>query len=338
MTITGLNFGVTQASSTVELNGTAAPVLSWSDTSISAVVPSGASSGAFSVTVNNETATSATFTVLSLPSVWMDADVGSVGATGSASYAGGTFSVQGAGTWPFSSTSDALNYVYQPLTGDGTIVARIVTRGTSSTDAGVMIRETLQAGSAYAAASYNSSAYMQYRTTTGGSSTYEAVSAGLPCWLKLVRSGNTFTSYESPDGVNWTQIGSAHTISMATAVYIGLATSSNSNSTLSTTTFDNVSISTTSSSAPVITSVSATTGSIGSQVVITGSGFGSSENGSIVFLNGAPLSANLWSATAIEVTIGTGATSGPLRVSVAPSMIDSNPVVFTAAAAGMARR
>src|SRR5207244_3336906 len=66
-----------------------------------------------------------------------------------------------------------------------------------------------------------------------------------------------------------------------------------------------------------------------SQVVITGTGFGATQGGSVVLLNGTQATVNSWGATSISVTIPAGATSGLLVVSVAPSMNDSNPVVFT---------
>jgi hypothetical protein len=50
-------------------------------------------------------------------------------------------------------------------------------------------------------------------------------------------------------------------------------------------TFDNVSFNSATNPAPVITSPSATTGAIGSQVVITGSNFGASQGSSVVFLS-----------------------------------------------------
>src|SRR5438132_13189844 len=55
---------------------------------------------------------------------WALPVVGATGAAGSASYGAGTFTVQGAGAdiW---GTSDAFQYVNQPLAGDGQIVARV---------------------------------------------------------------------------------------------------------------------------------------------------------------------------------------------------------------------
>ena len=186
-------------------------------------------------------------TVITLPSVWFDGDVGSVGLVGSASYANGTFTVQGAGAQIYG-TADAFHFVYQPLLGDGTIVARVVSLqgGSSYVTAGVMIRETLTPGSTNAkTADWGTygSIYFDVRATTGGStSELGSVHVALPYWVKLVRSGNTFTSYTSLNGVSWVQLGASQTISMAQNVYVGLAVNSGSTAALATATFDNVSI------------------------------------------------------------------------------------------------
>ena len=125
------------------------------------------------------------------------------------------------------------------------------------------------------------------------------------------------------------QVGNAQTITMATNVYIGLGVSSDSNTSLATATIDNVSVNSITLPAPVITSVSATTGSVGSQVTINGANFGTAQGSSVVLLNGSGVTVNSWSTSVITITIPAGATSGPLVVSVAPSMISSsNPVQF----------
>ncbi len=273
-------------------------------------------------------------TVSTVPAVWSDGDVGSVGLAGSASFANGTFTVKGAGQQIWG-TADAMNFVYQSLSGDGTMVARVVSLqgGSGYTSAGVMIRETLNAGATNAYPAYWGSygtLYFATRTSTGGGTTSIGSLGGvsLPYWVKVVRSGSSFSSYSSTDGVNWVPLGSSQTLSMAQTVYVGLAVNSGSSSALATATFDNVSLSTPSAPAPAITSVSATSGSVGSPVVISGTGFGASQGASMMLLNGAPVSSS-WSSTSINITIPSGATSGPLVVSVAPSMNDSNPVMFT---------
>ena len=331
VTITGRHFGSSQGTSTVTFNGVTATPTSWSDTSIVVPVPFGAGSGNVIVTVSGTASNGMNFSMF--PTGWSDQDISSPGVAGSASYSADTFTVNGAGN--ISGTADAFNFAYQSLSGDGTIVARILSLsgGASTQSAGVMIRETLTAGSKYYETNYypsNVGFGWSARTSTSGSTSSQTTTSGLapPYWLKVVRSGSTFTGFVSADGVDWTQTGSAQTISMATGVYIGLAVDSANTTNLATATFDNVSVTQSSSPAPVISSVSETTGSAGSQVVILGSNFGSTQSAGGVMLNAAPVTINTWSATVIDVTIPSGASTGYLVVSIAPSM-DSNPVFFT---------
>jgi regulation of enolase protein 1 (concanavalin A-like superfamily) len=252
---------------------------------------------------------------------------------GSASYGNNTFTVNGAGAQIYN-TADAFHYVYQPLSGDGTITARVVSLqgGSSYVTAGVMIRETLGTGSTNAkTADWQGfgGIYFDVRATTGGSTTEpNHVKVALPYWVRVSRSGNTFGSYVSLDGVNWVLLGTS-TINMAQNVYMGLAVNSGNNTTLATAVFDNVSVNTSLAPSPTITAVSATGGSIGNQVVITGTGFGATQGSSLVELNNLPMTVNSWSASSISATVPTGATSGSLVVSVSPTMNDSNPITFT---------
>src|SRR5207237_1261074 len=75
-----------------------------------------------------------------LPAGWQTTDVGAVGKSGSASEAGGTFTIAGAGAdiW---GTADAFRYGYRLLAADGSIVARVasVQNVNTWTKAGVMI-------------------------------------------------------------------------------------------------------------------------------------------------------------------------------------------------------
>src|SRR5208283_3295045 len=63
VTITGSNFGVTQGTSTVKFNGTAATTTAWSTTSITATVPTGATTGNVVVTVGGTNSNGLSFTV-----------------------------------------------------------------------------------------------------------------------------------------------------------------------------------------------------------------------------------------------------------------------------------
>ena len=190
-----------------------------------------------------------------LPTPWINMDIGNVGLVGSASYANSAFTVKGSGDdiW---NTADAFRFVYQPLSGDGSIVARVtsITNTDSWAKAGVMIRESLDANARHAmvAVTAGNGVAFQRRTATGGSSAHTAGATLIaPYWVKLARSGNTFTAYQSVDGASWAQIGSV-TLSMATSVYVGLAVTSHNNSTLNTSVLDNVSVQTASSSPSVV--------------------------------------------------------------------------------------
>ena len=182
-----------------------------------------------------------------LPSPWLDADVGAVGAPGSASFANSTFTVAGAGAdvW---GTADAFNYAYQQVDGDATIVARVGSVQNTATwaKAGVMIRSSLSAGSAqgFMLVSSAKGTAFQRRLTDGGTSISTSGSTSAPPrWVKLTRSGNTITAFESSSGTSWTQVAS-DTFSMPSTVLIGLAVSSHVKGVTSTATFDSVDVTT----------------------------------------------------------------------------------------------
>jgi regulation of enolase protein 1 (concanavalin A-like superfamily) len=182
-----------------------------------------------------------------LPSPWLTQDIGSTGVAGSASHTNGTFTVAGSGNdiW---GTADGFRYVYRSLSGDGQITARVTSQ--TNTDpwakAGVMIRETLTAGSKHAMTviTPTNGLSFQRRASTGGESVGTTTTGiSVPVWVRIVRQGSTFTSFRSSDGSSWTQVGSA-TISMGSNVYVGLAVTSHNNSVLSTAAFTNVSVGT----------------------------------------------------------------------------------------------
>jgi len=194
-------------------------------------------SGAVSITISNPSST--------LPTGWADSDIGAVPFAGNASFSGGTFTVTGSGAdiW---NNADAFHYAYRTMTGNGTMIARVasVQNVASWVKAGVMIRETLDPGSTHALilVSAAKGVAFQRRDATGGASVSTAGSlSAAPHWVKLTRNGNTFTAFESADGVNWTQVGLADTIAMGSTVYVGLAVTSHSSSASAMCTFDNVS-------------------------------------------------------------------------------------------------
>ncbi len=157
----------------------------------------------------------------------------------------GTYTMTGSGAdiW---NQADQFHYAYKTLNGIGSIEARVesVDRTDNWAKAGVMIRETLDPGSKFAAVyitptaangSATNGCRFQARTDTGAAATSDSgvVSAQqtaiiAPYWVKIERdmSGN-FRGYYSSNGTTWQAMTwNPQYISMSANVYIGLALTS----------------------------------------------------------------------------------------------------------------
>lgn len=176
------------------------------------------------------------------PTPWLQRDIGAVSIAGTASYSNRIFTVAGSGDdiW---GNADEFRYAYWAHAGDGQISARVANQEDTQpgAKAGVMIRETIGTGSRYVMAAVSPGGLLfQYRTTPDGASSFSQVfDIFAPYWVKLVRSGNRFTGYASPDGVTWTSIGSAN-VTMANGAFSGLAVTSHNDGILSTVLFEHV--------------------------------------------------------------------------------------------------
>jgi hypothetical protein len=69
--------------------------------------------------------------------------------TGSASFASGVFTVAGSGNL-IGGNADGFHFVYQPWSGDGTIVARILSSNNIYAQVGLMVRGTMDPSAAFA--------------------------------------------------------------------------------------------------------------------------------------------------------------------------------------------
>jgi ABC-type transport system involved in multi-copper enzyme maturation permease subunit len=132
-----------------------------------------------------------------------------------------------------SAAVDSFYFVHQALPADGAITARVtslaglslpagVPPGSGGTPAaqasgtqpwskaGIMIKASTTAGSAYAAmlvtGSHGTRMQWDYAGDTAGLT--GAASASSPRWLRLVRSGSVVTGYDSLNGTSWTRVGS----------------------------------------------------------------------------------------------------------------------------------
>jgi hypothetical protein len=178
-------------------------------------------------------------------------DIGNVSRPGDATFSGGTYTLNAAGSdiWD---VNDSFQFAYKRLTGDGSIVARVLTLGNTDfwAKGGIMMREGLDSNSrnvfmASVHQGTDTEVDFQWRTnTTGGTSDSRSggAPAARPVYVRLVRSGNNFSASFSQDGMNWTQQGATQTIAMGNTIYVGLALTAHNNGAYNTSTFDNLTI------------------------------------------------------------------------------------------------
>ena len=90
--------------------------------------------------------------------------------------------------------------------------------------AGIIIKENTSQGSAYAAVMVTGrhGVRMEYNYTHDVAGPPGGVSAASPRWLRLTRSGDTLTGYESADGTHWTTVGTATLAGLSSTVQTGL--------------------------------------------------------------------------------------------------------------------
>jgi hypothetical protein len=180
---------------------------------------------------------------------WASQDIGAVAAAGGSSQSGNAFKVRGSGADIFG-TADEFRYVYQDVTGDATITARVASIGKTDkwAKAALMMRGGTAANAPYAAAVATPTPANHYRlqarTKKGGTTTSASGGSGrVPGWLRVVRTGGKLTAYVSVDGAAWTKLGAAISITMPPTIAVGLAVTSHHDGSLATGLFEEVKIS-----------------------------------------------------------------------------------------------
>jgi ABC-type transport system involved in multi-copper enzyme maturation permease subunit len=149
--------------------------------------------------------------------------------------------------------TDSFYFVHRPLAGNGSITTRVTSltgllptasngrvhagQGPQSgmhpglepwSKAGLIIKESTRQGSAYAAMMVTGGhgVRMQYDYTQDVAGLPGAVTAASPRWLRLTRTGDTVTGYDSADGRHWTLVGTATLPGLSSTVQAGLFASS----------------------------------------------------------------------------------------------------------------
>jgi len=164
---------------------------------------------------------------------------------GSQTLSKGIWSVSGGGGDIFGA-SDSFHFAYQSLAADGSMSARVASQTSTNTWAkgGLMMRLTTDPASPYYAvfATPGNGVVVQWRTAQGGTTTQIGTTGTVPVYLKITRTGTTFTAYTSPDGTTWTVVPSSTvTIAGLTGSLLrGFAVTSHDTGNLSTVDYDTV--------------------------------------------------------------------------------------------------
>ena len=109
--------------------------------------------------------------------------------------------------------TDSFYFAHQRLGSLASVTVRVTSLTGSSlqpwSKAGIIIKASDTPGSAYAAMMITGShgVRMQWDFTGDAAGLAGPVSAAAPRWLRLTRSGDTVTGYDSADGTHWSQVG-----------------------------------------------------------------------------------------------------------------------------------
>ncbi len=183
----------------------------------------------------------------SCPSGWSCVDIGAPSPAGSQSLNNGAWTISGGGA-DIGSTVDQFHLVYQPVNGDSTLVAQVLTQTNTNLAAktGLMLRVTTDPAAPFYAVfvTAGNGVEAMWRTTQGataGKTSY--VGQLVPVYLKLTRTGNSFSAYYSRDGAAYTLVpGSTQSFGLATSLLGGMPITSHNNGTPGTATLDDVSL------------------------------------------------------------------------------------------------
>jgi len=161
----------------------------------------------------------------SCPPGWRCGQLGDPNVTGSQEAAGATWTISGTGVMP-----DNVRFVWQSIGTHGGVSARVVSQpapGGDNVGAGVMIRDGTQPGAALYSF-YATTAHLLVVRIRAAQSQGDGIVARIagdpPAYLRVARSGDTFTAFTSRDGRNWHVVpNSGVTIHMGRRVEAGIA-------------------------------------------------------------------------------------------------------------------
>ncbi|WP_306323826.1 MULTISPECIES: hypothetical protein [unclassified Streptomyces] len=118
---------------------------------------------------------------------------------------------------------DSSSFVHRPAAGDGTFTTRVAAQKNSApwAKAGLLLKDGTASGSSYAALMVTPEHGVRMMADGEHERTGSA-SDGAPRWLRLVRSGDRVTGYESADGRGWHKVAALTVTGLPTTAEAGL--------------------------------------------------------------------------------------------------------------------
>ncbi len=311
VTLTGTGFGSSQGTNSLTFNGTTATATYWTDTSITALVPSGATSGNVVVTVGGASSNAEQFTVIA-PSVVSGVSPGSGTAGTQVTISGSGFgTAQAAGTvWLGSTLAPVVSW-------SATQIVATVSSGSSSGVAKVQ-QNGLWSNS------------LQFSVNTAAISSISPISGMAGTQVTIVGSG--FGAAQG-NGQVWLGTANGTVTSWSDGQVIATVASGSAsgnaqilqNGVWSNAIGFNVNI-------PQISSISPSAGAPGTAVTIYGSGFGTSQGSGTVTLGSMNGVVSSWGDTQVVAEVASGSQNGTVQIS--QNGTSSNILNFSVPASG----
>jgi YD repeat-containing protein len=339
--IAGSNFGPSQGSTSVTFNGTAATsISSWSSTSITAIVPAGATTGNLLVTVGGSASNAVTFTITGIPSITsVTPNAGAVGS--SVVIAGSSFgSSQGNGSVTFNGTTATViswntNQITTTVPAAATTGNLIVTAagGVQSNSVNFSVLPFIQnlnpnTGAAGTAVTISGSTF----GSSAGTVTFNGVSATVSSWSNNsivavapngLANGNVVVTTAAGLASNGVFFALAGQVFSGPVTYsydelgrlVGAVAASGDAVQYSYDPVGNITgITRFTAGQEALFSFTPRSGPVGTQVTISGANFSANGAQDSVSFNGTAAAINSASANSLLAAVPLGATTGPITV------------------------
>jgi RHS repeat-associated protein len=311
VTINGSNFGATQGTSTVTFNSSSASIVSWSNTQIVATVPSAATSGQVKVRVVNLNSNINQY--FTIPAPHISGISPSSGAIGSQlTISGSGFQATQGGGRVYLGTN-----VWTPVSWSDTQVIVTVPAGAATGPVQVFTNNFQSSNQDFVFALPNP-------VITG------LVPSSGPVGTQVLIKGSGFGATQGTGTVtisttaltvsSWSDNQIVATVPASTisgqvsVAQSGVTSNTNINFTVP---------------PPHIASVSPSSGVVGGQVTINGSGFQASQSNSTVSINNLNATVTSWSDTQIVAMIPANVATGPVAVNVNRGIYSNQDVILT---------